>query len=166
MLPRSRLWRTTPDLDAIETTRLIAGYRSTGEPVYEEVPIERVGDTMRVLATPGMANGVAADDLIEIHDGVAVVVSRGGNVGVQVLQPAASEADANRLVDMIEGIAGWLDGFDPRGIIALSVPATAGFPVIERVLADYVDTVPGATYSYTNVYADDEGLVPLNWWLA
>jgi hypothetical protein len=166
MHPRSRLWRTTHDFDAIETTRLIAGYRSTGEPVYEQVPIERVGDAIRVLATPGMATGIAADELIEIRDGEAVVVSRGGNVGVQVLQPAVSEADGNRLVDEIEGIAGWVDGFDPRGIIALSVPATAGFPAIETVLEDYLDTVSGATYSYTNVYADDEGLVPLNWWLA
>src|SRR5262245_29321232 len=110
MHARSRLWRTTPDLDAIETTRLVAGHRPTGEPVYEEVPIERVGGAIRVLATPGMATGIAADDFIEIRDGVAEVVSRGGNVGVQVLQPVVSEADANRLVDGIESISGWLDG--------------------------------------------------------
>jgi hypothetical protein len=59
------------------------------------------------------------------------VISHGGNIGVQVLQSAVCEADANGLVDEIEGIAGWLDGFDPRGIIALSVPATAGLPATE-----------------------------------
>jgi hypothetical protein len=162
---RSRLWRAGHDLDAIETIRLIAGHRSTGQPVYEEVPIERTGDAIRVLATPGMAFGIAADDLIEIHDGAASVVARAGNVGIQVLQPAVREPDAMRLIDAIERIDGWLDGFDPRGIIALSVPASAGFPAIEAMLAEYVSSAPGATYSYTNVYADDEGLVPLNWWL-
>jgi hypothetical protein len=67
---RSSRWRNRRDLAAIGTTRLVAGYRSSGDPVYEEVPVERVDDAIRVLATPGMATGIAADDLIKIRDGV------------------------------------------------------------------------------------------------
>ena len=41
------------------------------------------------------------------------------------------------LLDAAEALGGWLDGLTPGRVIALTLPAEAGFPAVERLLNDY-----------------------------
>jgi hypothetical protein len=132
--------------------------------VYEQVPVEPVAPArFRVLATPGLADGCAADDVIELDpEGNVSVVDRGGNLGVQVYPRAHDPEAVRQLVDATEALGGWLDGFDAGRVIALTFPVRAGFPAVEAVLEAYV-AEHAAEWAFTNVYADDDE-TPLGWW--
>lgn len=71
----------------IATIRVLAGHGSSGNP---ELPADPVAPArFRVLATPGLADGFAADDIVELATlGNARVLKRGGNLGVQVYSRA------------------------------------------------------------------------------
>lgn len=64
----------------IATLRVLAGHGSSGNP---ELPADPVAPArFRVLATPGLADGFAADDIVELATlGNARVLKRGGNLG-------------------------------------------------------------------------------------
>src|SRR5438093_1290117 len=67
--------------------QLLAGFNeATGRPVHEELRARHEGgDRYVVLATPGLANGCAAGDTVQVDgDGRFTVVERGGNVAVHV----------------------------------------------------------------------------------
>lgn len=69
---------------------IVAGRKSSGERSFEELLVDRVpGGRYRVAAAPGLANGLAAGDVIEYDAGsrAVTVVERGGNLCVQVYGP-------------------------------------------------------------------------------
>ncbi len=52
-----------------QTLDLRAGVKTSGEPVYEEVLVDGLGNrTYRLAASPGLVLGVAAGDVIELID--------------------------------------------------------------------------------------------------
>jgi hypothetical protein len=119
--------------------------------------------TYRALATPGLADGFAADDVIELDAaGSASVIERGGNLGVQVYSDRHDPEAVGRLVDDAEALGGWLDGVDPGRVIALTFPVHVGFPNVESLLAAYT-AEHDAAWRFTNVYGPD-GETPLGWW--
>lgn len=149
-----------------ETLQLEAGRNSRGEPVLEEVAVEPLaGGRFRLLASPGLLDGLAAGDVFELDDaGRYGVVERSGNICVQLYYP---RADLHRRVDEelvpdVNAAGGWLDGRAP-GLSVLTFPLSVGFPAIERLLETWTEAVPGASWSYANVYAED-GVTPLGWW--
>lgn len=128
MFERTRLGRSGRQLDAIPTIRVVAGHGTGGQAAYEEVPAEPVGEgRFRVLATPGIAGGLAADDVVELDaDGLATVVKRGGNLGIQVYSETHPADALETLIRAIEDLGGWLDGLISERAIALTVPVAAG----------------------------------------
>ncbi len=164
MYERSRLGRSGRSPDEILTVLVVAGHAANGNPVHEEVPVEpEAPSSYRVLATPGLADGFAADDVIELDaEGKATVIERGGNLGVQIYSRVHDDEAVRQLIDAVEALGGWLDGLDPRRVIALTFPVGAGFPAVEAVLNAYA-AEHGVEWYFTNVYgADDE--TPLGWW--
>jgi hypothetical protein len=109
MFERTRLGRRGCDPGQMQTVHVLV---EPGSAAREEVPLEPLEDgRYRALATPGLAGGFAADDVIELgEDGAAVVVARAGNVGVQLLARTHDPSDVHAMVDRAEQIGGWLDG--------------------------------------------------------
>src|SRR5689334_5935927 len=70
----------------------LAGHKISGEPVTEEILVDDVGDGCWCLvASPGLVLGIAAGDIFRLGtDGVPIVVERGGNLAIPLLQDAAS----------------------------------------------------------------------------
>jgi Domain of unknown function (DUF4265) len=165
-MPRqSTLDRSKPDQ---ATTQLFVDWTSEGQPLFEEVPVEALGDERyRVLASPGLLDGLAAGDVFERRpDGTFAVLERSGNLCVQIWYP---DADLRARVDAelmagVTALGGWLDG-RTAGASVLTFPLSAGFARIEDLLDAWVATAPEARWSYANVYAED-GWTPLRWWEA
>ena len=142
---------------------LRAGENAAGNAVHEEVLVDDLGDGLyRIAATPGMVEGIAAGDIIQLDDDERFrVVRHGGNVAVQVFfRPAEEDVDDVR--PAIESLGGWLDGADDRAVRAFTIPMSVGFPAIEAVMRSFLERHPKAEWVYGNVY-DEEGR-PLNWW--
>jgi hypothetical protein len=148
---RSRMGRTGRDPDTIPVIRVLAGTKSSGEPAFEQVPADPAGDGRHViLATPGLARGVAAGDVVELDErGEARVVESGSNVGVQIYSSAHDAAALAELLDDTEGIGGWLDGYQADRLIVLKFPAAVGLPAIEALVEGY-STRNDAEWGYAN----------------
>jgi hypothetical protein len=163
MARQSVLDRSNPNQATVE---LFVGWTSDGEPFYEEVPVEPIGpDRFRVLASPGLLDGLAAGDVFERRaDGQFDVIERSGNLAVQIWYPdedLGSHLDAE-LLPAVQALGGWLDGRTTGGSV-LTFPLSAGFPRIENALDAWVATAAAARWSYANVY-DADGWTPLRWW--
>jgi hypothetical protein len=143
---------------------LFAGRSSDGQAVYEPVPATAVAPGVYdVLASPAMAYGCAAGDRIQVsEDGTFEVLNRGGNLCLIVLPatpPAA--ADIAALSTEFQGLGGIVESPPSRRFIVVTVPATAGFPVVEATVTSWT-TDYGGEWEYGNVY-DDDGRT-LDWW--
>jgi hypothetical protein len=146
------------------TLQLIAGRKSSGEHVIEEVLVDETDNprVYRLVATPGLVLGVAAGDIldIDIDAGTFEIVSRGGNISVQIYGPH-DRADVVR--PQIASIGGYLDGRS-NGLTIYTVPASAGFDKLERILNSAISENPQLEWYYGNVYDPTDGITPLNWW--
>jgi hypothetical protein len=147
--------------------------RDARRPGAEEVPARRVRENeWEILRSPLYATALASGDVIRIVNGATgefEVIAHGGNVCIQfyLAESAADDAQATRMVaEAIERdvapLRGSVDAYTP-GLIAVTVPANAGFPAIERALAAAADRYPGSQWQYSNVYDPNTG-DPLRWW--
>jgi len=163
MWERSRLGREGARPEDFETSMLLADHDATGEPVFEEVAVERVGaDALRLLATPGVTEDVAAGDVVRLDGELRPqIVERGGNLAVKLFLEDVPRAAVERLLDRVEAIGGWLDGFVGGRLVVLTFPVASGFPRVEALLNGFVAEHGGGWY-YGNVH--DEHDRPLDWW--
>lgn len=148
------------------TIEILAGHRSDGSPVMEAVPATPADERScyRLLASPGLAEGAAAGDLLRLRsDGGFEVYERGGNVAVQLFArtfPSESVEDVRARVEELGGC--WLDGGGNK-VRVFTIPVSAGFPAIEAIFTAYLRAHPAAQWSFANVYEPD-GTTPLGWW--
>jgi hypothetical protein len=147
-----------------EITTILAGCRSDGSPVYEEVVVTLTeGGDFKLLQSPGLALGVAAEDVIRIREDRSFdVLQRGGNLCVQVY-PKDSDVEG-LLVEQLASLNGRLDGRSEGQLLVFTVPVSVGFVTVERVLSVVVDRFPRTEWYYGNVYDPTDGTTPLNWW--
>ncbi|HET6250414.1 MAG TPA: DUF4265 domain-containing protein [Tepidisphaeraceae bacterium] len=154
----------------MEEIKLIIGHRS-GKPFFETVPAERIAEnTYRVLATPGLAPGVAAGDIIvrDATDPLGFrVIERSGNVALQVFFENDPRFDESQVTTIITAIGGWLDGGignDGGHLRIFTVPIGIGFNAIEKAMQQ-ISSLPTFNRWYCgNVYDVRDGKTPLNWW--
>lgn len=146
--------------------RLFAGTAASGAPVYEVVPAVRISQTeYEILGSPGLATGCAAGDRVRVFaDGRFEIVTRGGNVCV-VIYPRTPPDDSAvaPLRDAFEKLAGLVEAPEDKRFIVVTVPVSAGFPVIEAVVVEWASS-NNAEWYYGNVYDEDDR--PLGWWEA
>lgn len=144
------------------------GRRATRE-VLEVDPL--AAKRYRLLHSPAFVDGLAAGDIIELDESVACgfrVVARAGNLAVIVAfeeNEDVSSAQALRLKERMEAIGGASDGGPPR-MLVFTVPVSAGFQAVERMLAEFLREAPGTSWWYGNVYEVGDPTRPLNWWKA
>jgi hypothetical protein len=148
------------------TVRLLAALKESGQPVFEEVPVEVLGPARyRLLASPGILDGLAAGDVFVVDpiSSLYRVKEHGGNLCVQVWYPGldlAGRVDAE-LAPGVTALGGTLDGREQE-LTSFTIPLAAGIPVIEVLLNGWVDSADGATWSFGNAYEED-GVTPLPW---
>ena len=148
-----------------QTVELYAGNRSDGSPVQEQVLVEPLSaNQYKVLCSPGLVQGIAADDVIDVVAGDRFeVVRRGGNLCIQVYAPKDLHDIEVELTRGLSPLGGRLDGKAPKQVV-FTVPAAAGFAAIERVLQACVEKFVATEWYYGNVYDTRDGVTPLNWW--
>ena len=132
--------------------------------MFEPVHVNPLGEkTYRVLFSPGLAYGIAADDEIQLlDDGQYEVTRRGRNLAVRVLSAKSLSEHAHALTDQVrERLGGRLDGQTSKGL-AFTVPVSAGFQAVEALFEQFVANQTGVVWEYGNVY--DENGKPIGWW--
>lgn len=142
------------------TVRLLVEAGPSTRPVYEDVPARPAPEGDWILdASPGLALGAAAGDVLEVGpDSAFRVVRRGGNIAVHVSSPAAANRQRDALTETISALGGRLDarGWTRDGANSLSVytiPVAAGRPAIEQALTTFAAETPDGHWYYAN--ADD-----------
>jgi hypothetical protein len=144
---------------------------NSGQRRFEEIlPAEPLGGgRFRLLASPGLVEGVAAEDELELDPADPAgyrVLRRGGRLCVWVYVPEPPpEQTATRLGRAAAALGGYLDGGN-TGLRILTVPVSTGFGRVEAELAAVVAELGGSTWAYGNVYDRRNGNRPLGWWEA
>jgi hypothetical protein len=155
----------------VETVRILVEQGPSGRPVLEEVPAVREGDAWRLTASPGLAMGAAAGDLLRVAaDHAFEVLERGRNIAVHVSAPVKASPQLVKLRNTLEAMGGWCDGTgwtrDRKSSLSVfTVPFSAGFGPIEAALNEYAKAAPQGEWYYVNVYDPADDTTPLNWWL-
>jgi hypothetical protein len=149
------------------TLNLVAQTNPDGTPFYESVLAEELGENRyRVLASPGLLEGFAGGDEIELAPEEPLgfrVIRRGGNVCVQFYWKGDLKACARDLGARAAALGGRIDG-EADGLLVFTIPVAAGFPAIERIFYDAEKRYAGSSWMYGNVYDPADGETPLNWW--
>lgn len=134
------------------------------ENVQAEVVDSRDPARVRLLVSPGAAQGFAAGDVLELGSEVRVI-RRGGNLSVQMMTTAIDQlkrADAE-IGKRLGELGGYLDGGTECSRV-YTIPVTCGFAAIEKMMKESLVGLPRVEWMYGNVY--DESGAPLNWWLS
>jgi len=142
----------------------LATLKESGQPVFEEVPVEVLApNRFRLLASPGILDGLAAGDTFVVDPESALyrVKAHGGNLCVQVWYPGLDLAGRvdEELVPGAVARGGTFDGREQERS-SFTIPLSTGIPTIEQLFNDWVDSADGATWSFGNAYEDD-GITPL-----
>ena len=140
--------------------------------VSENLLVSRLAENrFRVVRSPGIVQGLAADDEFEVDknsDQGYRLVRRGGNVCVQFFFPANLADCRSRMVPLAEKIGGRLDGgFEVNGNsggMVFTFPISVGFAAIEEFAVSADDLCNNREWYYGNVYDSSDGITPLNWW--
>ena len=136
----------------------------------EVIPVEPLGGArFRVAASPGMVEGLAAGDEIEVDPTELTgyrLLRRGGNLCAwfyfaQPVDPDHPSVDS--VSASVESVGGWLDG-GQGAMIVFTIPVTAGFAAVARMFDSAVAQHPGSQWLYGNVYDPKDGKTPLDWW--
>lgn len=135
-----------------------------GHDASEEVLVERVTDGYRIASSPGMVEGLAADDVIELAAAEPHgyrLVRRGMNLCIHLFTQAEQrDRIQTELEFRLRPLGGWLDGKMGSVGLCFTVPSRAGFPEVERAMHEVV----GDEWYFSNVY-DPVTNEPLEWWL-
>jgi hypothetical protein len=152
-------------LEMVRELILRAGVGAGGFPIEDEVLAEPLdGSRYRLVKSPGVAQGLAADDELELHDdGTYQVVRRSGNLCIQIFFLEGAARIAGEAARHLEPLGGRLDGMTKQGLV-YTVPVAAGFPAVERALGELTVQFPLMEWYYGNVYDPADGVTPLNWW--
>jgi hypothetical protein len=141
---------------------MVAGIKSSGEPVFEQVLVDRLdGGAYRVVATPGLVLGIAAGDVIRVTPEARYeIVERGCNLAVHVY---GGHDLVDEVMKDVWELGGSLDG-RADNLTVYTIPVSAGFPQVEQVFNDLVARHPDVEWYYGNVYDTEDGVTLLNWW--
>jgi hypothetical protein len=136
--------------------------------IEEVLPAEPLdGGRFRLLGSPGLVEGVAAGDEVELVPADPTgyrVLRRGGHlcVWVYVPEPPPEQTDA-RLSRAATTLGGYLDGGN-TGLRILTIPVSAGFQRIEAEVEAAVAELSGSSWAHGNVYDRQNGDRLFGWW--
>jgi len=151
-----------------KTLDLVVQINPDGSRFYESVLVEKLGgNRYRLLASPGLLEGIAGGDEIELAPERPAgfrVTRRGGNICVQFFWEGDLNDCADALGPKAAALGGRIDG-QTASLLVFTIPVSAGFPAIERIFYDAETRYTGCRWMYGNVYDPADGRTPLNWWV-
>lgn len=152
-----------------DTINLAVDTNPDGSPFYESILVDVLGENhYRVVASPGLAEGIAAGDEIELAPEERLGyrhLKRGGNISIQFFWHDGDIKQALREMEpKAKALGGRIDGETP-GLLVFTIPVRASFPAIEKIFYDAEKRYPGSHWMYGNVYDPADGKTPLNWWV-
>lgn len=149
----------------MKVIEIYAGLRTDGTEVMEEVVVESVGENeFLLLQSPGLALGLAAGDIFRISGKKRFeVVRRGGNVSIQIFHREEPHGFVEVASPMIFSLGGRLDGRSEKQVV-YTIPVSVGFSAMESTLNALKSRYPSVNWYYGNVYDENDGVTPLNWW--
>ena len=143
---------------------------SAGQLTLEEaLPAESLGGSRyRLIASPGLVEGLAAGDEIELDSSRPSgfrVLRRSGQLCIwfYLPKPAPSAADA-RVIRAAQRLGGYLDGGRAQ-LRVLTIPVSAGFEAVAGELDAAARDLAGSSWLYGNVYEGGNPERPLEWWI-
>jgi hypothetical protein len=135
---------------------------------YEHLDAEALGaNRYRLVLSPGVVEGIAADDVFIFDDDVLEgfrVVERSGNLCVWVFferREAPWLPKTRELQSSVARLGGRLDG-GMKQILVFTIPVSVGFSRVESLFESFVHRVPETEWLFGNVF-DRDGR-PLGWW--
>lgn len=138
----------------------------------EALEAERLApNRYRLLYSPGVVEGVAKDDVIELLETDPkgfVVVSRSGYLCVWFYFPSPGlnrGPEGEQVRTAVEQFGGVCDGGGNTHLV-FSVPVSLGFPPVEALFDGLVAQYPDSSWLYGNVYDPWDEFKPLGWWEA
>ena len=138
-----------------------------GTEVIEVVQI--AAGRYRLVYSPGVVEGLAKDDVIELSDADPTgftVVSRSGYLCVWFYfkeQGRNQGPDGDRVRAAVEKFGGVCDGGGNTNLV-FSIPVSCGFPAVEALFNDLVAQYPGSSWLFGNVYDPWNEFKKLGWW--
>ena len=123
----------------------------------------------RLVYSPGMVEGVARGDVIELCEDDPrgfKVISRSGNLCVWFYFEtlgANQGAEGARVRAAVQSVGGGCDGGGNSHLV-FSIPIAVGFPAVEAALNEQMAQHPGSSWLYGNVYDPWNDFTPLGWW--
>lgn len=144
---------------------LLAGQRSDGELVFEDVRAMVIGDSCyQLLTSPLFVRGAAKGDIIRmLLAGKFEVEQHNGNLCVRVMAKQGITEIKQHLAAPLEAIEGELD-FENERTLVYSIYIKAGFDKIEAAFNQALQGKDDAIWLYANVYDPIDGKTPLDWW--
>ena len=128
----------------------------------------------KLLFSPGMVEGVAKGDVIELSNTDPrgfTVVSRAGYLCIWFYfkEPGRNQGpDGDHVRVAVETFGGDYEGgvCDGGGNtnLVFSVPVSFGFPAVEALFTDLASQYPGSSWLFGNVYDPWNDFKPLGWW--
>ncbi|MGH7517073.1 MAG: DUF4265 domain-containing protein [Gemmatimonadales bacterium] len=130
-----------------------------------KLPAEALGsDRYRLLASPGLVEGVAAGDELELAPTEPTgfrVLRRGGQLCIWIYLPEPPPPGTEARLSRAAGaLGGYLDGGHTK-LRILTIPVSAGFACVEAELGAAVADLSGSTWAYGNVYDPRDAARPL-----
>jgi hypothetical protein len=145
-------------------------HSESNRPGTEVVEVERLGPKYyRLLFSPGVVEGLAKGDVIELSDTDPKgfnVLTRSGNLCVWFYfkEPGVNRGpDGDRVRSAVEQFGGVCDGGGNTNLV-FSIPVSFGFPAVEALFNNLVQQYPGASWLFGNVYDPWNDFKPLGWW--
>jgi len=145
--------------------------REGGREQCERLPARHLGGKRyRLVGSPTLIGGVAYGDEVELDAKAPLgyrMLSRGGNVCVQVILPSGSPRTRDQITRLIEPLGGGLDAeitSSGSWVLVYNIPVTASFPAIEKAMEEIGRRFHIENWMYANVYDPMDGTTPLNWW--
>lgn len=136
----------------------------------EELPVEMIDHHYRLVASPGMVEGLAAGDEFILDSNIDLgfrIVKHSGNLCVWFYFPVSLSPQSMRDHPMsheVEALGGRLDG-GGREHAVYTIAVRVGFPVVEKLFAKWLASISGSTWMFGNVYDPHDGETPLDWWM-
>ncbi|WP_092746183.1 DUF4265 domain-containing protein [Paracidovorax valerianellae] len=142
--------------DKYSIIKILAGHHKNG-PVHEELPAMPLGDgSYRLPASPGLALGLAKNDLISLNEeGKAQILKHGGNFCIQIYLKNPDETKISKIAELIDKkLHGSIDGTG-GGALSFSIPISNGFEKTNDIF-DQVRSIAESEYYYSNIYKNFE----------
>ncbi|WP_053979231.1 DUF4265 domain-containing protein [Marinagarivorans algicola] len=151
-------------MSSLSVIEMYAGIGPDGKQVAEKLQVNvREDNACQLVRSPAFIKGLAGGDVVMLNkqSGQFELTQRSGNVCIRVFSKNDLAAVAERLTPELEKLGGDLDIETPR-MLVFTIHVSCGFDKIEAILNAAMHD--GSVWLYGNVYSEEDGETPLNWW--